>query len=67
MQRSSGITPTEKYLVQLCERAFLRLWSYPNLYRDQGGGKELCDVLIAFDRDVIIFSDKYLCLSGHLR
>ena len=58
MQKSSGITPTEKYLVRLCERAFLRLWSYPNLYRDQGGGKELCDVLIVFGRDVIIFSDK---------
>ena len=58
MQKSAGITPTEKYLVRLCERAFLRPWSYPNLYRNQGGGKELCDVLIAFDRDVIIFSDK---------
>ena len=58
MQKSSGITPTEKYLVRPCERAFLRPWSYPNLYRDQGGGKELCDVLIVFGRDVIIFSDK---------
>ena len=58
MQKSSGTTPTEKYLVQLCERAFLRLWSYPNLYRDQGGGKELCDVLIVFGNDIIVFSDK---------
>lgn len=58
MQKSSGITPTERYLVRLCERAFLRLWSYPNLYRDQGGGKELCDVLIVFGSDIIVFSDK---------
>ena len=58
MQKSSGTTPTEKYLVRLCERAFLRLWSYPNLYRDQGGGKELCDVLIVFGNDIIVFSDK---------
>ena len=58
LQKSSGTTPTERYLVQLCERAFLRPWSYPNLYRDQGGGKELCDVLIVFGRDVIVFSDK---------
>ena len=58
MQKSGGITPTEKHLVRLCEKTFLRLWSYPNLYRDQGGGKELCDVLIVFDRDIIIFSDK---------
>ena len=58
VQKSSGTTPTEKYLVRLCERAFLRLWSYPNLYRDQGGGKELCDVLIVFGNDIIVFSDK---------
>ncbi|MXW92249.1 MAG: hypothetical protein F4114_12615 [Rhodospirillaceae bacterium] len=58
MQKSSGITPTEKHLARLCERAFLRLWSYPNLYRDQGGGKELCDVLIVFGHDAIVFSDK---------
>ena len=58
LKKSSGTTLTEKFLVRLCERAFLRLWSYPNLYRDQGGGKELCDVLIVFDRDVIVFSDK---------
>ena len=58
LQKSRGTTPTEKYLAHLCERAFLRLWSYPNLYRDQGGGKELCDVLIVFGRDVIVFSDK---------
>ena len=58
LQKSSGITPTEKHLARLCERAFLRLWSYPNLHRDQGGGKELCDVLVVFDRDVIVFSDK---------
>ena len=57
-QRSSGVTPSEKYLVHLCEKAFLRLWSYPNLYRDQGSGKELCDVLIVFGQDVIVFSDK---------
>ena len=30
--------------------------SEPN--RDQGGGKELCDVLIVFDGDIIVFSDK---------
>ena len=58
LKKSGGITPTEKHLAHLCEKAFLRLWSYPNLYRNQGGGKELCDVLIVFDRDIIIFSDK---------
>ena len=58
VEKSSGTTPTERYLVRLCEKAFLRLWSYPNLYRDQGGGKELCDVLIVFGHHIIVFSDK---------
>ena len=58
MKKSAGTTPTEQHLAHLCERAFLRLWSYPNLYRDHGGGKELCDVLIVFDRDIVVFSDK---------
>ena len=58
LEKSRGTTPTEKYLAQLCERAFLRFWSYPNLYRDRGEGKEICDVLVVFGRDIVIFSDK---------
>ena len=58
LEKSGGITPTERHLARLCERTFLHLWRYPNLYRDQGGGKELCDVLIVFARDIIVFSDK---------
>jgi SEC-C motif-containing protein len=58
-----GTTPSESYLARLCASSFLRLWSYPNLYRDQrwGGrteGKELCDLLVVFGNDLIIFSDK---------
>lgn len=64
MQNSSGVTPSERYLTRLCGKVFLRLWSYPNLYRDQGNGgkgdgKELCDLLVVFGRDVLIFSDKH--------
>lgn len=60
---SAGITPTEEYLVHLAKRTFLSLWSYPNLYTDQGrqdkgDGKELCDLLIVFGNNIIIFSDK---------
>jgi hypothetical protein len=61
---SSGVTASERYLDGLCKRSFLSLWSYPNLYRDQGrkhgkgDGKELCDHLIIFNEHVIIFSDK---------
>lgn len=62
--KSEGTTPSERYLTQLCRRAFLDLWSYPNLYTDEGrrGGKggphELCDLLVVFENDVVIFSIK---------
>ena len=62
IEKSEGTTASERYLAQLCENSFLKLWSYPNLYRDQsapgGQGKELCDLLVVFGDDVIIFSDK---------
>jgi hypothetical protein len=62
--KSSGTTPSERYLAKLCERTFLSLWAYPNVYRNQGTingnghGKEICDLLVVFGDDVIIFSDK---------
>jgi len=57
------VTRAERYLQRLCERSFLRLWSYPGVFRDQGlgkskEGKEICDLLVVFDNHVIIFSDK---------
>jgi hypothetical protein len=60
----SGVTESERYLAGLCRQSFLRLWSHPNLYRDQGRkgvkghGKEVGDVLVVCGEDVIIFSDK---------
>ncbi len=64
IHRSTGITVAERYLKQLCEKTFLSLWSYPGLYRNQGQhggkgeGKEVCDLLVVFGNDVLIFSDK---------
>ncbi len=64
VKKSSGTTPSEKYLARLCDHTFLSLWSYPNVYRDQGTkggtqtGKELCDLLVVCGKDIIIFSDK---------
>jgi len=54
---------SEALLAKLCKRSFLSLWSYPNPYNDKGlakrqEGKELCDLLVIFGDDVIIFSDK---------
>lgn len=56
-------TPTESHLASLADRAFLRMWSFPSVFRDQGRqghghGKEICDLLVVFGDDVIIFSDK---------
>ena len=65
IERSDGITPSEKYLKELCDRAFLSLWSYSGIYTDQkqggkGDGKELCDLLVVFEGHIIIFSDKHI-------
>jgi hypothetical protein len=65
IQKSEGVTSSEKYLGKLCERNFLSLWSYPGVFRDQGqpgsggDGKEICDLLVVFDQHIIIFSDKH--------
>jgi len=59
-----GVNASEYYLKKLCDRTFLRLWSYPGVYRDQGdtgrggSGKELTDLLVVFREHMIIFSDK---------
>lgn len=54
-------TPTERYLGSLARDCFLSMWAYPNVFRDQGGakpGKEVCDLLVVFENDILIFSDK---------
>jgi hypothetical protein len=55
-RRSEGLTASEKVLAELCDKSFLKLWTYPNLFRKPG--KELTDLLVVFGNDVIIFSDK---------
>lgn len=60
----SGFTEEEKYLNDLGTRSFLRFWSWPNLFRDQGqmegkgDGKEICDLTVIFGNDILLFSDK---------
>jgi hypothetical protein len=61
---SAGSTESERYLALLCRKAFLSFWAYPNLYTDEGRhhngvGNELCDLLVAFGNDVLLFSDKH--------
>lgn len=61
MAGETGLTASEAYLGRLCRKAFLQLWSYPNLFKKPG--TELCDVLVVFGDDVLIFSDKH-CVLG---
>jgi len=61
---NSGVNPSERYLKSLCDKTFLSLWSYSGIYRDQnkrgaGDGKEVCDLIVVFENNIIIFSDKY--------
>ena len=51
-----GITPSEKFVSSLCERAFLRLWTHPNPNGKKG--KELCDCLIVCGPHIVIISVK---------
>ena len=47
---------SEKIVYNICKKSFLSLWSYANpLGKDS---KELCDILIVCDPDIIIFSVK---------
>lgn len=55
-RKSDGLTESEAILARLCERSFLKLWTYPNLFKEPG--KELVDLMVVFRDDVLLFSDK---------
>jgi len=55
------MNPAEEIVYRLCQRSFLSLWSYANP-RQKINGKELCDVIVVCDPDVIIFSVKHVTL-----
>ena len=59
--KSKGITETERLLADLCDRTFLKLWSYPNPIKDDG--HELCDLLAVFEKHVFIFFDRHKKLA----
>jgi hypothetical protein len=56
IEKSGGQTPTEQYLSQLCDRTFLNLWSYGSPYKTDG--KELCDLIAVFEKNVFLFFDR---------
>jgi hypothetical protein len=51
------LNATEKFVYDICRTSFLSLWSYANP-QGESAGKELCDVLVICDPDVIFFSVK---------
>lgn len=53
----------EKLVYEVCRRSFLSLWSYMNP-RQKPFGRELCDVLVVCDPDVIVFSVKHIKLPN---
>lgn len=53
---SSPINKSEEFVYKVCRRSFLALWSYANPKGKQG--KELCDILVVCDPDVIVISVK---------
>ena len=55
--RGTGVTAAERYLARLCDETFLSVWSHAGLYRNVG--KELTDLVVVFENDVILFSDKH--------
>jgi hypothetical protein len=52
-----GLNETERLVFELCTKSFLSLWSYANP-QGKTPGKELCDILVVCEPDVIIFSVK---------
>ncbi|MGF6350951.1 hypothetical protein [Variovorax sp. W2I14] len=66
LPETEGVNESERILTALCRRTFLRLWSQTNVYTDdgfkngKGATKELCDALVVFGKEVILFSDKHV-------
>ncbi len=55
------LTPSEQLTHSLCTSSFLSLWCYNNPRGKKG--KELCDVLVVCNPDVVIFSVKDIALA----
>lgn len=54
--KPDSLTPTEGLLSQLCDKLFLRLWSWPTPRKSDG--KELCDLIAIFDNHIFLFFDR---------
>jgi len=54
--KSTGQTRTEKFLAELCDRTFLKVWAYANPFKSDR--KEVCDVIAVFANHVFLFFDR---------
>lgn len=64
-----NLTPGEALLARLCKGAFLGPWSIPSPHRTVRQKrklecKELCDLLVIFGDDVLIFSEKSITFTS---
>ena len=60
IQRDTSFTESERFVNSLGAKSFLKFWTWPNLFRDQEGGKEICDLIVVFGNDVLLISDKQI-------
>lgn len=51
------LNEAEEFVYAICRKSFLSLWSYANP-RGKESGKELCDILVVCEPDIVIFSVK---------
>jgi len=56
IEKSKGQTHSERFLTNLCDKTFLKLWSFANPFK--ADGKELCDLLAVFENHIFIFFDR---------
>ncbi|HEX7645298.1 MAG TPA: hypothetical protein VF472_24110 [Burkholderiaceae bacterium] len=68
---ADGLNESERILSRLCKKSFLKPWAYSNVFTDEGhrngkgNTKELCDALVIFGDDVLVFSDKCSAYQVH--
>lgn len=70
LRTAAGKTASESRLLELAKGSALSLWSIPGPYTDEGlsrsgRGSELCDLMVIFGDDVLLFSDKDCAFPQH--
>ena len=56
INKSQGLTYTEKILAEICDNTFLNAWSFANPINNEK--KEFCDLIAIFDNHMFIFFDR---------